>query len=247
MVRRGGTDWCPLLFFGAQMTKKTYVYVDGFNFYYGIFHKNPKAQYLKWLDFFRLSELLLKDYDIIKIKYFTALVDSHRDETKSTRQQCYWKAMEVFHGDKFQIIEGNFRTDPRIRPIARFQFKKERNNPTTNMIWVINKEEKGSDVNLATHLIYDGCMNLYDVAFVMTNDSDLTEALRIVKNKLKKEVILLNPHDFRGKKTSRPLALLGLKMRKIRMGVIKESQLPDIIPGTNIHRPDEWNEDKVGL
>ena len=34
-------------------------------------------------------------------------------------------------------------------------------------------EEKGSDVNLATHLLHDAHMDRFDVAVVASNDSDL--------------------------------------------------------------------------
>lgn len=50
-------------------------------------------------------------------------------------------------------------------------------------------EEKGSDVNIATHLINDGWKDLYDVAIVVSNDSDLIEPIRIVKSELKRKGI----------------------------------------------------------
>ena len=46
-------------------------------------------------------------------------------------------------------------------------------------IEVIKTEEKGSDVNLATHLLYDGFRNDYDIAVVISNDSDLLEPIKI--------------------------------------------------------------------
>jgi len=38
-------------------------------------------------------------------------------------------------------------------------------------------EEKGSDVKLATHLVWDAAHHDMDVALVMSNDSDLQESL----------------------------------------------------------------------
>ena len=40
---------------------------------------------------------------------------------------------------------------------------------------MIRTEEKGSDVNLAVHLLNDGWMNACDCAVVFTNDSDIAE------------------------------------------------------------------------
>lgn len=49
------------------------------------------------------------------------------------------------------------------------------------MVDIIKTEEKGSDVNLAVHLLNDGWLDAYDCAVVVSNDSDLAEAMRLVK------------------------------------------------------------------
>ena len=46
----------------------TYVYVDGFNLYYGAVKGTP----YKWLNIFDLCQRLLRKNTILKIKYFTA-------------------------------------------------------------------------------------------------------------------------------------------------------------------------------
>lgn len=56
-------------------------------------------------------------------------------------------------------------------------------------------EEKGSDVNLASHLIHDGWSGQYDVAVLVSNDSDLEEPMRIVTQELRKPIGLVCPHD----------------------------------------------------
>ena len=40
---------------------------------------------------------------------------------------------------------------------------------------VIKTEEKGSDVNLAVHLLNDAWLDRYECAVVVSNDSDLAE------------------------------------------------------------------------
>ena len=47
---------------------------------------------------------------------------------------------------------------------------------------VIRTEEKGSDVNLAVHLLNDGWLDAYDCAVVVGNDSDIAEAMRLVRH-----------------------------------------------------------------
>ena len=40
-------------------------------------------------------------------------------------------------------------------------------------IWVEKTEEKSSDVNITSHLVRDACFKRFDVAVLITNDSDL--------------------------------------------------------------------------
>ena len=47
---------------------------------------------------------------------------------------------------------------------------------------VIKTEEKGSDGNLAVHLLNDGWLDAYDCAVVVSNDSDIAEAMRLVRH-----------------------------------------------------------------
>jgi len=56
---------------------------------------------------------------------------------------------------------------------------------------VLKTEEKGSDVNLAVHMVNDAWKNLYDCAVICSNDGDLSEAVRIVRRELHKTVLLV--------------------------------------------------------
>ena len=60
-------------------------------------------------------------------------------------------------------------------------------------VLVMKTEEKGSDVNLATHLLNDGYKKAYDIAVLITNDSDLIEPVRIIREELKLPVGIINP------------------------------------------------------
>jgi len=43
---------------------------------------------------------------------------------------------------------------------------------------VIKTEEKGSDVNLATHLLHDAHRGWFEAAVIVSNDSDLLEPIK---------------------------------------------------------------------
>ena len=65
--------------------------------------------------------------------------------------------------------------------------------PWPDVVKVLKVEEKGSDVNLACHLLLDAFQGNFDVAAVLSNDSDLVEPMRIVTQVLRKPVGLLSP------------------------------------------------------
>jgi uncharacterized LabA/DUF88 family protein len=85
---------------------------------------------------------------------------------------------------------------------------------------VIKTEEKGSDVNLATHLLHDAHRGRFDVAVVISNDSDLLEPIRIVRRELGKSVGILNPHP----KPSRALLPHIDFIKPIRAGALRAAQ-----------------------
>ena len=162
--------------YGGYMGKRVYVYIDGFNLYNGAVKDKP--QY-KWLDLMAFSKRLMGGDNVLKVKYFTAKVLGFR---KQKRQQIYWDALRhLYNKDKFEIVEGFFRIDSKKRPITLYQFNKLNNCTTNNYIWILNSTEKCTDVNLAIHIINDAWKNLYDKALIISNDSDLIGAIKLVK------------------------------------------------------------------
>ena len=102
---------------------------------------------------------------------------------------------------------------------------------------VIKTEEKGSDVNLAVHLLNDCWLNAYDCAVVVSNDGDLAEAMRLVRGRHPKLIGLVIPGNGR---SSVQLRATSDFTRRIRESALRSSQLPDLIPGTNIRKPGRW-------
>jgi len=81
-------------------------------------------------------------------------------------------------------------------------------------VWVEKTEEKGSDVNLASHLVRDAFQKQFEVAALVTNDSDLAEPVRIVAEELKVPVGILNPHQHHSKELQRYATFV----KRIRQG-----------------------------
>lgn len=156
---------------------RTYVYVDGFNLYYRALRKTK----FKWLNVEALVRGLLDSDNVIQqIRYFTAPVSGKLDPGQPVRQQRYLQALSTI--PTLTIHQGNFLTKAKMRPLVN----PLPGGPTHVEIW--NTEEKGSDVNLATYLIHDAWRNLYDTAVVLSQDTDLNEPVRIVREEIGKSV-----------------------------------------------------------
>ncbi|MBN2571419.1 MAG: NYN domain-containing protein [Ignavibacteriales bacterium] len=206
---------------------RTFVYIDGFNFYYLAVKNTP----YKWVDFnLLLKNLLNENNKIERIKYYTAMVEAtENDPDKRKRQQIYLTALKKYI-PYFEYYKGHFLTTEIYMPLKKPEGERR-------FVEVIKTEEKGSDVNLAVHLVNDAWKNLYDCAVIISNDSDLVEAIKIVRYELKKTVGLLLPERSI---QSKELSKYANFIKRIRSGVIKISQLPDIIPNSNIEKPKEW-------
>ena len=103
---------------------------------------------------------------------------------------------------------------------------------------VYKTKEKGSDVNIATHLLNDGYKGLYEQAVLVTNDSDLCEPIRLVRHELQIGVGLLNPYSNQ----SRALLRHALFVKQIRAGVLAASQFPQELTDAvgTFRKPSSW-------
>jgi uncharacterized LabA/DUF88 family protein len=200
------------------------VYVDGFNLYYGI-----RGTPYKWLDIGLLCRTMLPNDQIQTIKYFTARVNARpHDPQQPMRQQIYFRALKTV--PSLRIILGHFLTHSAKMTLTGVTPPKK--------VWVDRTEEKGSDVNLASHLLVDGFKQLYEVAVLITNDSDLAEPVRLVRDELRLPVGILNPHEFHSKQ----LKSLATFIKRIRQSDLATSQFPPILTdevGT-FSKPQSW-------
>jgi NYN domain len=166
-----------------------------------------------------------------EIKYFTAKVSARPDDLdQPLRQQLYLRALATL--PKVSVHFGHFLTHKvwmaEVVPAGQPQ----------KYVRVIKTEEKGSDVNLATHLLHDAHMGKFEVAVIVTNDSDLLGPVRIVREQLGKKVGALNPH----KNPSRAMLPHLDFYKPIRPGVLQASQFPDMLTDQHgqFNKPANW-------
>ena len=206
---------------------RTIVYVDGFNLYFGCLKTTP----WKWLDLVALSKVVLQPkHEIVAVRYFTARVPGTLgDPGRPQRQDVYLKALQHFRPE-VKAYFGYFRHHKVRMPLAD-------RTGDRRMVEVLRTEEKGSDVNLAVHLLNDCWLDRYECAIVVSNDSDLAEAMRLVKRHRGKRIGLVKP---RPEQESDALCAHAHFVRPIRPDGLRKAQLPDRIPGTNFRRPAGW-------
>ena len=206
---------------------KTYVYIDAFNLYFGCVKGTP----YKWLDLSKLCAILLPQHQIERIKYFTAHVKALPNSPDApARQQVYLRALRTI--PKLEIIFGHFLSHNVRMPLANPGIGQPRT------VEVVKTEEKGSDVNLAIHLLHDAYQSRYESAVIVSGDSDLLAALQIVKNDLGKPVGVLNPQ----KRPSRMLERHATFYKHIRPGVLMASQFPKTLNDEHgsFSKPTQW-------
>ena len=206
---------------------RTYVYVDAFNLFYGCLKGRPH----KWLNLAALCRHQLQPHHVIvRIKYFTALVSARDDPDRPNRQQLYLRALRTI--PEVRIYFGKFQTHERRMPAVVPPGVKQ---TYATVSWT---NEKGSDVNLATHLLSDAYEGRFAAAVVITGDSDLVAPIRLVAQNLGLTVGILNPQH----RASRSLVRAATFYERIRPGTLAASVFPDQLTDSKgvFHKPPSW-------
>jgi hypothetical protein len=201
------------------------VYVDGFSLYHAALRHTP----YKWLDLRKLARFLLPNDRINRIRYFTANpVYRPQDARNGQRLQAYVRALETL--PRLTVHYGSCRAGTESLPISRSR--------TGEREHVVVRDEKGSDVNLATMLLMDGFGRDYEVAVVISTDSDLALPMRLVRRQLQLPVGLLKP----GRWYTNELVRAASFWKPIREGVLAASQLPPQLTDEHgtITKPSGW-------
>ena len=235
---------------------RTGIYIDGLNFYYGALRNTPH----KWIDVHRLAHLLVPKDEIVHIRYFTAIVNPRPDDVRvPIRQATYLRAIGTLpfvsiHLGRFtsrvktRVLADAFEPhtslfNPPFRPTMLYSLmwrdKVRRRTDGSTRVRVVIDEEKGSDVNIGAFLVNDSARELIDKAILISNDSDLTEAIRLTRG-FDVPVGVLNPHTGPTSKHLRSVASFEIPFRR---NVLSRTQLPNTVldaSGREIHKPAEW-------
>jgi uncharacterized LabA/DUF88 family protein len=199
------------------MSKRTIVYIDGFNLYHAI--DDLREPHLKWVDLWALSEKLLRgDQQLVAVKYFTAYATWRPASYR--RHERYVAALEE-HG---------------VTPvIGRFKRKTVKCHAKCRQTYITH-EEKETDVNIGVHLIADALRDRFDRALVMSADTDLNSAVALARLEAPaKRIDLVAPPNRMGRNSA--------ALFEVTKGRVRSSLLPAKITradGKVITRPPEY-------
>lgn len=200
------------------------VYIDGYNLYHAI--DRLKEDRLKWLDLrtLMLNFLDIKIHDLLGVHYFSAYATWKFNAYQ--RHRIYEQALRA---TGVETVMGKFK-------------EKERSCLKCKDKWIAH-EEKETDVNIALHLLDDAYQDRYDEAIIVSQDSDLFPAIKLVKKNFphKKIKIITPPNLHHSKEMAR---IVGKKkLGKIQKIHLERSLLPERITdqnGKQITRPKKY-------
>lgn len=208
---------------------KTIVYIDGFNFYYGLL-RNPKYKGYKWLDQFQFWQKIRQNDVIESVKYFTA----YWHDDSGDRHRAYTSALSAYRPE-VEVITGNYKKRTR-------QCKSGLCTYTGNKKFT-TYEEKHTDVNIALHMLDDAYMQRCDLMTIVTGDSDLVPALALVRTRfphIKLAIYIPGPHErFTQALDIRNMADVA---KSVPGNLLKHCQLPTKVTAgpASFEKPKSW-------
>lgn len=209
---------------------RTIVYIDGYNLYHGLLDLYGRKY--SWLDLSRFASLLLSDtrQQLVGVKYFTSQAPGNT--ASAQRQQSYWKALETC--PLLEKHEGRYRSKP--MRCSRCGVDEAECRACGEKLMFRN--EKRTDVNIATHLVRDACREAFDVAILVGGDTDLVAPVEFVTSLKKRMVVAFPPKRENDEMRRAATGSFVLTEKKF-----KEAQFPEVVtvaPGATVTRPAKW-------
>lgn len=233
---------------------RTRIYIDGYNLYYGCLKGTP----YKWLDLLSLFEqkilpsVTFHDEGGVRaefqihdqaIKYFTAQIIERAAKSSDSVscQAIYHTALKRAWPGRVELVKGYYSMhEMTVRVIDPANPDRPYSDCAQVQAWKL--EEKQSDVNLALHAYHDAVQGDVDHIVIVTNDTDIAPALKMVREFTNVKIGLVVPTRDGQRIPNNDLSKLAHWTRKhITEDELKASQLPRVIPGRKATvKPDSW-------
>jgi hypothetical protein len=184
------------------------VYVDGYNLYYGARAMCGRSTPgWRWLDLRALSRRLIAEHsewaeaEVTQVTHCTARISGRDNPSGVQEQDAYLRALRGA-GSATHVAFGNYVARVASAPLAT---RDDKGRPVLTrpawpvmvkdgagaavtdavfMVSVARREEKGTDVNVASHLLIDVLTGDVDAAVVISNDSDLAYPVSVARTRV---------------------------------------------------------------
>ncbi len=140
--------------------KNLVIYIDGSNFYFSI-----KKRFGCKINIEDFCKKLVGNNKLVKIKYYISPVGESKPEMYVEQQRFFEKLRAI---ENLEIIFGRLE-------------KRKRDGETYYV-------EKATDVNLALDLVLDAQAEVYDEAFLISNDGDFSGAVKAIIERFNKNI-----------------------------------------------------------
>ena len=208
----------------TESMQRVAAYIDGFNLYYGLRSKGWKRYY--WLDMPKLVQLLLRPgQELVLCHYFTAHIASSNHGHQDQQRQKIWLEAVEHHGG----VQMHF---------GKYLVKQRQCRQCGHAI--TQPEEKMTDVRIATQMLMDAFNNAFDVALLISGDSDLKPPLESIRKQFSTKKLLV---AFPPGRISNDLKQVAHAHFVIGRNKFRDAQMPDEITkpdGYVLQRPSSW-------
>lgn len=210
-------------------------YIDGFNLYYGMKSKYGRRDL--WLDVVELIRQLRPRDDLVKVRYFSAIVKN--EPAAAQNQYDYFRALQAHNGHVLDVHLGHFkqRTLGFCRRCgATYVCDCGREYRTF--------EEKGTDVALGAMMVADAALGAIDTTLLISADTDMVPALEAVRMVVPTQRLVLALPPGNTSPRRHLSKVTDLSYFFIRGSILRNSQLPvvveDAAAGRTLRRPEKW-------
>lgn len=177
------------------------------------------------------------------IKFFTAKILSSAAKAPDSvsSQARYHTALKKLYGNRIELIEGYYALNRmKVKIVDADDPGRLPKDCQEIQAWKL--EEKQSDVNLALHAYHDAATGDVDQVVIVTNDTDIAPALKMIRAHTQALIGLVVPTTDHQRIPNADLAELAHWTRThITMAELAASQLPRVIPGRKVTtKPESW-------
>lgn len=203
-----------------RKSERVVVYIDGFNLYFGM--RDAGFNHFRWLNVEKMVRRLLQSQQkLMAIKYFTSRIGNNPEKQK--RQSTYLEALESIN---VEIHYGHYQENSeKCRRCGH--------------VWQTAKE-KMTDVNIGTSMIVDAFNNKYDMALLISGDSDLVPPIKAIHSNFKNKRVFI---AFPPSRKNNSMALVAKGSISIGRKTLTDSQFDLVVKsksGYNLNIPVKW-------